>query len=308
MARKKYTVDLSEDERAELESFVSHGKRSAQAITRAHILLKADEGVSDVWIADALDCSAMTAHRVRKRYCEDGIAAIHRRDPDRDYKWKLDGEDEAHLIALACGDSPTGRHRWTLRLLADELVALEETDVESVSHEAVRQTLKKHELQLHRSKRWVIPPEQDAEFVYHMEDVLALYREPYDPDRPVVCFDEHPTELTKEMCDPRPAEPGTVARKDYRYSPSGTKNLFLTSEPLAGWRAVRVKDRRTTKDWVEFIQHLVDFHYPDADCIRVVLDNLNTHKPAAFYEYFDPAEARRLLDKLEFHFTLVHGS
>lgn len=142
MARKKYTVDPSEDERAELESFVSHGKRSAQAITRAHILLKADEGVSDVWIADAFDCSAMTAHRVRKRYCEDGIAAIHRRDPDRDYKWKLDGEHEAHLIALACGDSPTGRHRWTLRLLADELVALKETDVESVSHEAVRQTLK----------------------------------------------------------------------------------------------------------------------------------------------------------------------
>jgi hypothetical protein len=134
-----------------------------------------------------------------------------------------------------------------------------------------------------------------------MEDVLALYREPYDPDRPVVCFDEHPTGLTKEMRDPRPAEPGTVARKDYQYSPSGTKNPFLASEPLAGWRAVRVKDRRTTKDWVEFIQHLVDFHYPDAVRIRVVLDNLNTHKPAAFYEYFDPVESRRLLEKLEFH-------
>ena len=154
----------------------------------------------------------------------------------------------------------------------------------------------------------MIPPEQDAEFVYHMEDVLALYREPYDPDRPVVYFDEHPTELIKEMRDPCPARPGTVARKDYQYSPSGTKNPFLASEPLAGWRAVRVKDRRTTKDWVEFIQHLVDFHYPDAVRIRVVLDNLNMHKPAAFYEYFDPVEARRLLDKLEFHFTPVHGS
>lgn len=154
----------------------------------------------------------------------------------------------------------------------------------------------------------MIPPDHDTEFVYHMEDVLSLYREPYDPDRPLVCFDEHPTQLIKQVKQPRPAEPGTVAREDYQYKPNGTKNLFLASEPLAGWRAVRVKDRRTTKDWVYFIQHLVDQHYPDAECIRVVLDNLNTHKPAAFYEFFEPAEARRLLDKLEFHFTPVHGS
>jgi len=126
MPNKKYTVDLSGDERAELESFVSHGKRSAQAITRARILLRADEGVSDSGIADALDCSAMTTHRTRKRYDEDGIAAIHRRDPDRSYERKLTGEDETHLIALTCSDPPDGRHRWTLRLLADKLVALEE--------------------------------------------------------------------------------------------------------------------------------------------------------------------------------------
>ncbi|GAA0460345.1 hypothetical protein GCM10008985_15980 [Halococcus dombrowskii] len=154
----------------------------------------------------------------------------------------------------------------------------------------------------------MIPPEQDTEFIYHMEDVLSLYREPYDPDRPLVCFDEHPKQLLKQVEQPRPAQPGTVAREDYQYERNGTKNLFLASEPLAGWRAVRVKDRRTTEDWVHFMQHLVDQHYPDAECIRVVLDNLNTHKPAAFYEYFDPAEARRILDKLEFHFTPVHGS
>ena len=142
MANKKYTVDLNEDERGELESFASHGKRSAQAIRRARVLLRADEGVSDPDIADALDCTPMTAHRTRNRYCEDGIAAIHRRDPDRTYERKIDGEDEARLIALACSDPPDGRHSWTLRLLADELVTLEQTDVESVSHETVRQTLK----------------------------------------------------------------------------------------------------------------------------------------------------------------------
>lgn len=141
-----------------------------------------------------------------------------------------------------------------------------------------------------------------------MEDVLSLYREPYDPARPLVCFDEHPLQLVKQVRDPHPAEPGTVAREDYHYKPQGTKNLFLAAEPLKGWRTVTVKDRRTTEDWVTFMKHLVDEHYPDADCIRVVLDNLNTHNPAAFYEYFEPAEARRLLDQLEFHFTPVHGS
>lgn len=154
----------------------------------------------------------------------------------------------------------------------------------------------------------MIPPERDAEFVYRMEDVLALYHEPYDPDRPVVCFDEHPTELTAELHEPHPAEPGTVAKQDYHYDRQGTKNLFLASEPLDGWRTVTVSDRRTTEDWVTFIKTLVDEHYPEAECIRLVLDNLSTHKPAAFYEYFEPAEARRLLEKLEFHFTPVHGS
>jgi hypothetical protein len=154
----------------------------------------------------------------------------------------------------------------------------------------------------------VIPPGQSTEFVYHMENVLSLYQEPYDPDRPLVCFDEHPVQLVAHVRDPRPAEPGTVARQDYHYDRQGTKNLFLASEPLEGWRTVTVKDRRTTEDWVTFIKSLVDEHYPDADCIRVVLDNLSTHNPAAFYDYFDPGEARRLLDKLEFHFTPVHGS
>lgn len=154
----------------------------------------------------------------------------------------------------------------------------------------------------------MIPPGQSTEFVYHMEDVLSLYREPYDPDCPVVCFDEHPVQLVEQVRDPRPAEPGTVAREDYHYKPQGTKNLFLASEPLDGWRTVTVKDRRTTEDWVTFMKRLVDEHYPDADRIRVVLDNLSTHKPEAFYEYCDPAEARRLLDTFEFHFTPVHGS
>ena len=154
----------------------------------------------------------------------------------------------------------------------------------------------------------MIRPGESTEFVYHMENVLSLYQQQYDPDRPVVCFDEHPTQLIKEVHEPQPAEPGRVERQDYQYKPAGTKNLFLASEPLEGWREVSVTDRRTTEDWIGFMQQLVDEHYPDVERIDVVLDNLSTHNPVRFYDYLPPAEARRLLDKLEFHFTPVHGS
>ena len=143
MPNKQHTVDLSEDERAELESFVSSGVHKAEDITRARILLKADDGATDDEISRALDCSMSTPYRARKRYAERGIAAVHRRNPDRDYERKLTGDEEARLIKLACSEPPEGYSQWSLRLLADELVVLEEIDYESISHETVRQVLKK---------------------------------------------------------------------------------------------------------------------------------------------------------------------
>jgi len=141
-----------------------------------------------------------------------------------------------------------------------------------------------------------------------MEETLDLYHEPYDPRRPVICFDESNKELHKEVRDPLPARPGAVARYDYTYERNGTRNLFVMSEPLTGWRHVDITKRRRKQEFVQQMQSLVDDHYPDADCIRVVMDNLNTHQRYAFYEYLPPGEARRLLSKLEFHFTPPHGS
>lgn len=161
----------------------------------------------------------------------------------------------------------------------------------------------KNELQPHKSEQWVIPPEEDAEFVYHMEDVLDLYHEPYDPDRPVVCFDESTKVLHDHVRGPSPAEPGTAERVDHHYERNGSRNLFMISEPLAGWRHVEVTERRTKEDWVGSMQRIADEYYPDADCIRVVLDNLNTHDPTAFYEFLPPDAARGYLDQFEFHFT-----
>jgi len=151
-------------------------------------------------------------------------------------------------------------------------------------------------------------PEVSGEFVAAMEDVLDLYAEPHDPQRPKVNFDETSKQLIAEKRPPLPGQPGHPARYDYEYQRKGTRNVFLFCEPQAGWRHVAVTEHRTMQDFAHQMQWLVDERYPEAEVIRVVLDNLNTHKPASLYETFAPAEAHRIRQKLEFHYTPKHGS
>ncbi len=141
-----------------------------------------------------------------------------------------------------------------------------------------------------------------------MEDVLDVYHRPYDHRFPQVCMDETSKQLVGETRTPLPPAPGRPARIDYEYERHGVRNLFLFVEPLRGWRHVRVTERRTKRDWALAIQELVDVHYPEAERIVLVLDNLNTHVGAALYEAFAPSEARRLLERLELHYTPPHGS
>ena len=148
----------------------------------------------------------------------------------------------------------------------------------------------------------------NGEFVAAMEDVLDLYAEPYDPDRPVVCFDETSTQLLADVREPLPAQPGRPRRQDYEYRRGGTRNIFLACEPLAGWRHVAITERRTMPDFAHQMRWLVDVAYPDAPVVRVVLDNLNTHRMASLYETFPAAEARRIVKRLEFHHTPKHAS
>jgi hypothetical protein len=141
-----------------------------------------------------------------------------------------------------------------------------------------------------------------------MEDVLDLYAEPDDPLRPRVCFDECPYQMVSETRVPLPARLGQIQRYDYEYKREGTCNLFMFVQPERGWRHVSVTERRTAQDFAQCMKDLVDVYYPDAHVIRVVLDNLNTHTPAALYEAYEPAEARRIARRLEFHYTPKHGS
>lgn len=156
-------------------------------------------------------------------------------------------------------------------------------------------------------KQWCIS-EVGAEFVWRMEDVLELYEEPYDPKRPVVCFDEMPYQMVAEKRTPLPQKPGRPQRYDYEYERKGMVNIFTFFEPQRGWRHLDVTDRRTAVDFAEEMRRLVDEHYPEAEKVRVVLDNLNTHTGAALYQAFAPEEARRILRRLEFHYTPKHAS
>ena len=138
--------------------------------------------------------------------------------------------------------------------------------------------------------------------------MLDLYAEPYDADRPVVCFDETSTQLLADVRGPLPPQPGRPRRQDYEYRRAGTRNIFLACEPLAGWRHVAITERRTMQDFACQMQWLVDVAYPHASVVKVVLDNLNIHRMASLYETFPAAEARRIVKRLEFHHTPKHAS
>jgi hypothetical protein len=168
--------------------------------------------------------------------------------------------------------------------------------------------MKKNDLKPWLKAQWVIPPEANAAFVCAMEDTLEVYQRPYDAHRPLICFDEGTKQLVKDVREPIPALPGRLERLDYEYERNGTGNLFMMFEPLAGRREVLVTARRTAVDYAEAIRHLVDVRYPRAETIVLMQDNLNTHKLASLYEAFPPEEARRLIDRLEVHYTPKHGS
>jgi hypothetical protein len=141
-----------------------------------------------------------------------------------------------------------------------------------------------------------------------MEDILEVYRRPYDPNRPLVCIDEASKQQVKETREPLPRQVGKPARYDYEYDRNGVSNLFMIFAPLQGWRHVKVTDRRTSVDFANCLKDVVDVHFPEAKQIVLVRDNLNTHKPAALYEVFAPEEARRIIEKLEWHYPPKHGS
>jgi transposase len=301
----RYRVTLTAEERTQLATLIQGGKAAVRRIKRAQILLAADAGRTDEAIAAGVSVGTATVYRTKRRFVEEGLEQALSEEPRPGAERKLSTTEEAMLVATACTKAPTGRARWTLSLLADEMVRL--TNHASISSETVRRRLAENELKPWQKKMWCIP-KVDAEFVARMEDVLDLYAEAPDESRPVVCFDETPRQLIGEARVPVAARPGKTARVDYEYVRNGTANVFMFVDAHRPWRHAKVTDRRANRDFAECMRDLVDLHYPSADCIRVVLDNLSTHKPSSLYEAFAPEEARRILRRLEFHYTPKHAS
>lgn len=301
----RYKVELSNEERQELDGLMAGGKASVRKIKRAQILLATDLGASDEIIARIVNVGTATVYRVKRCFVEEGFQASLDEKPRAGSQRKLSGKEEALLIATACTSPPSGRCRWTLQLLADKIVEL--VDANSISKETVRRRLDEKDIKPWQHKMWCIPA-VDAEFVCRMEDVLDLYGEDYDSKNPVVCFDESPTQLIGETREPIPAKPGQHERYDCEYKRNGTTNLFVLINPKDGWRNVDVTEHRTKIDFANQMKNLSDTHYPNADKIRIVMDNLSTHKLSALYEAFEPEEARRIIRRLEIHHTPKHAS
>lgn len=301
----RYRVELSQCEREQLTALLSGGKHAARKLKRAQILLAADGGASDEEVARSVGIGGSTVYRTKRRFVLGNLEAALNEAPRPGVRRKLSGKEEALLVATACSRPPAGRARWTLQLLAGELVRL--TAHESLSRETVRRRLAENDLKPWRKDMWCIP-QVDAEYVARMEDVLDLYAEAPDPDRPVVCFDESPIQLIGEVRTPILAKPGQLERYDCEYRRNGTANLFVFVDVHRPWRTVKVTESRAAVDFASCMRDLVDVHFPAAERIRLVLDNLSTHSPSALYQAFPAQEARRVLRRLEFHYVPKHAS
>ena len=312
MARpKKYKIELTDDELKSLKSVIQKNKTSKTIRCRCQIIIDMDESHGKVLTHEQSAksngvCLATVTNTVKK-YFEGGIDAVteFKRNVNSDNARRvLDGRTEARIIELACGPVPEGHSRWTIRLLEEKSRIVLDTPV---SREAIRRALK-NKLRPHKNDYWCIPSKDDAEFIACMEDVLDVYELPYNSERPVVCMDEKLYQLLDDAREPLPMRPGDNQKIDSEYVRNVTCSIFAFVEPLGGTHHVSFREHRTAIDWAEEIKYLVDVMYPDVEKIILVMDNLNTHKPASLYKRYPADEARRIIKRLEIHYTSKHGS
>ena len=321
-----YEVNLSQSEIEHLKSITRKGSKvSARTIMHANILLKTDNNLGDNKksnreLAEFFDISPTTVNQVRKTYATQGLnAALNRKTRiTAPQISKISGDFEAQVIATALGPAPKGKACWTLRLLAEHCSDREY--IVSLSHTAIGNMLNTNQVKPHLSQYWCTPKTHDAEFILHMEDVLGIYKRPYNPKIPVLCMDEKPIQLLGEIRERVSAKPlrtdpdtdlpkpGTVEKIDSEYERCGTASIFMFTEPLGEWRHTIALNTRKKEDYAVMMRKISQERYPDVDKVILISDNLNTHTPVAFYEAFPASIAYTLAQKFEFHYTPKHGS
>ena len=302
----RYLVTLTSEEESHLQSLLKKGKHSARKLIRAQILLLANEQQhTDSDICRRLQTSSSTVYRVKRGFVEEGLTFALEEAKRSGQPKVLSALDEAALVSIACSEPPKGQASWTLTLLADELVAL--TESKRVSLETIRQRLKANELKPWQKKMWCLG-KIDANYIAQMEEILTLYAQPSNPDEPVINFDEAMKQLVSHTRAPIPPKPGQSERIDYEYKRESVANIFMMYDQHRGWRKTKVTTTKKREDFAECMKELVDVHYPNAKQLHVVLDNLVTHTPGSLYKRYPAPEARRILDKITFHYTPKHAS
>jgi transposase len=304
---KLHIIHLSAKQKGSLEDITRKGIHKARVMQRAQVLLKCVDGYSDREIVEHVGLCERTIERMRARFTEGGLERALYDAPRSGRPLCITDRIETQVVAIACTDPPEGAARWTMGLLQERVI--KDKLLKTVSTVGLWYHLTSRGIKPWLQKMWCIP-KLTAEFIIRMEDILTLYAKSYNPLEPVVCFDEKSKQL---LLDNRPALPATVGGKprryDYEYVRNGTRNIFVSVEPKAGWWRARVSEHRKKPDFAKEIKRIVtQKRYETVRTIHMVFDNLNTHKKESLVEAFGMEEAERLWARITPHYTPKHAS
>ncbi len=284
---KTFSISLEPRERRMIQELLKKSN-STNRRSRCSIILNADEAHGKIptysEIAKASGTCINTVIATLKSFCTKGLetALSWQRNPNSDHaNLKATGDIQARVIAKACSAPPKGYSRWTLSLLEEEMAVVLEV---GLSRSTIGRILKNNDLRPHLSEYWCIPPKEDADFVAGMEDILDVYQQPYDPQRPLWYMDEKPFQLLGESREPMPMRPGSISKLDSEYVRNGTVSIFCFIQPHSGRILHKVLPTRTAVDWAEQVRYLVDEVNPDAEKVVLVMDNLNVHSVGSLYK------------------------
>ena len=295
---------LPASEIRQIDGILSKGKHSVHLIKRAQILLALHKHYPTSLVADIVKSTKKTVYNTLQAYCEGGLHNALHDQPRTGQPPLLNAKQNAHIIALACSAPPTGRARWTVRLLME--IAKKTKIVMTVSKETIRNLLENHAFKPWREKMWCVA-KLDKEYIQRMENVLALYEKPYDPNNPVVCIDEKPVQLLSEPYKTTPAKPGQIKHRDHEYKREGVVNVFCGVEPKTGKVIVRPTLNRKSNAFAKFFRSVIR-KYKHAKKVHVVMDNLNTHKEKSLADAFGEKIGRKLWSRAVIHYTPKHAS
>ena len=303
-AYKRLEVNLPKPDERSLVQLLRSGVQQVRVVLRSLALLQLSDGDSAPVIARRLRLTPKTVRDIGKRYLEGGVDRALYERPRQGAKPILSPTEQQRIIAMACSEAPDGRARWTVRLIAEQ--AIKRKLVPEVGRETIRILLESHDLKPWREKMWCVA-ELNEEYIRKLEDVLELYERPYNQAEPVVCLDEKPVTLHKDVRSPKPPAPGQVAKRDSEYERCGTANVFCAVEPRAGRHYTRPTPDRCAAKFAQFMAELA-LNYPTAQTIHLVVDNLNIHCQKSLTDYYGEIPGAHLWNRFTVHYTPKHGS